>query len=72
MVKKSHKYTQKDCYQVVCLASGGAEQETGPGLSLLPRDTPCPEKFDPEKSKARGSFDVKARLAIAARDEFQL
>lgn len=43
----------------------------GPGPSLLPHDTLCPEKFHPEKSKAKGSFDVKARLAIATQDEFQ-
>ena len=71
MVQNSHKYTQKDCSRLVCFASGRAAQETGPGLSLLPHDTPCPQKFGPKRSKARGSFDVKARLAIATRDELQ-
>lgn len=73
MVQNSHKSTQKDCSRLVCFASGRVEQETGPGLSLLPHDMPRPEKFGPKEAKPGecGSADVKARLAIATRDEFQ-
>lgn len=70
-MQKSHKYTQKYCSWLVCFPSGRAEQEAGPGLSLLPHETTHPEKFGPKRSKARGSFDVKARLAIVTQDEFQ-
>lgn len=51
-VQNSRKSPHKDCSWLVCFASGGVEQETGPGLPLLPHDMLHPEKFGPKGSKA--------------------